>query len=84
MGVALLTGWFDHSSCCLKNIRISANRNSVLAKVVHECDSANGCDNEHDFEQPCSNNIVDTWPAVRKALRIPKEVGEHHITWSDV
>ncbi|OAY72951.1 putative ripening-related protein 2 [Ananas comosus] len=85
MVVALSTGWFDRSSRCLKSIRIAAaNGRSVLAKVVDECDSAHGCDEEHDFQPPCPNNIVDASPAVWKALGIPEEVGEHCITWSDV
>lgn len=83
MVVALSTGWFDGMSRCLNNIRISANGNSVLAKVVDECDSVNGCDKDHDFQPPCPNNIVDASPAVWKALGIPKEVGEYSITWSD-
>nr|CAD1821808.1 unnamed protein product [Ananas comosus var. bracteatus] len=54
MVVALSTGWFDRSSRCLKSIRIAAaNGRSVLAKVVDECDSAHGCDEEHDFQPPC-------------------------------
>ncbi|OAY81848.1 putative ripening-related protein 4 [Ananas comosus] len=85
MVVALSTGWFDRSSRCLKNIRIAAaNGRSVLAKVVDECDSVHGCDEEHDFQPPCPNNVVDASPAVWKALGIPKKVGEHRITWSDV
>ncbi|XP_020081989.1 putative ripening-related protein 4 [Ananas comosus] len=85
MVVALSTGWFDRSSRCLKSIRIAAaNGRSVLAKVVDECDSAHGCDEEHDFQPPCPNNVVDASPAVWKALGIPEEVGEHRITWSDV
>ncbi|KAJ3681956.1 hypothetical protein LUZ60_014529 [Juncus effusus] len=41
--VSLSTGWFNDRSRCLKNIRINGNGNSVLAKVVDECDSVNGC-----------------------------------------
>ncbi|OAY74157.1 putative ripening-related protein 2 [Ananas comosus] len=81
--VALSTGWFDGMSRCLKNIMINVNGNSVLAKVVDECDSVNGCDKDYDFPPPCANNNVDASPAVWKALGIPKEVGEHSITWSD-
>nr|CAD1840443.1 unnamed protein product [Ananas comosus var. bracteatus] len=81
--VALSTGWFDGMSRCLKNIMINVNGNSVLAKVVDECDSVNGCNKDYDFQPPCANNIVDASPAVWKALGIPKEVGEHSITWSD-
>ena len=44
MVVALSTGWYSHGSRCLKNIGINANDNSILAKVVDECDYVNGCD----------------------------------------
>ncbi|PKU61133.1 putative ripening-related protein 2 [Dendrobium catenatum] len=82
--VALSTGWYNHGSRCLKNIRINANGRSVLAKVVDECDSVNGCDYDHDYQPPCQNNIVDASPAVWKALEIPKaDIGEYHITWSE-
>ncbi|KAL0904122.1 hypothetical protein M5K25_026196 [Dendrobium thyrsiflorum] len=82
--VALSTGWYNHGSRCLKNIRINANGRSVLAKVVDECDSVNGCDYDHDYQPPCQNNIVDASPAVWKALEIPKaNIGEYHITWSE-
>ncbi|XP_072973114.1 putative ripening-related protein 1 [Typha angustifolia] len=82
--VALSTGWYDSGSRCLKNVRINANGNSVLAKVVDECDSVHGCDKEHDFQPPCPNNIVDASPAVWKALGIHgSEVGDYQITWSD-
>ena len=57
--VALSTGWYNGGSRCLNKIRINANGRSVLAKVVDECDSVNGCDSEHDFQPPCPNNIVD-------------------------
>ncbi|KAK8916899.1 putative ripening-related protein 2 [Platanthera zijinensis] len=63
MVVALSTGWYNHGSRCLKHIRINANGRSVLAKVVDECDSVNGCDYAHDFQPPCNNNIVDASPA---------------------
>lgn len=82
--VALSTGWYNHGSRCLKNIRISANGRSVLAKVVDECDSVNGCDYDHDYQPPCHNDIVDASPAVWKALEIPREdIGEYRITWSE-
>ncbi|XP_020094050.1 putative ripening-related protein 4 [Ananas comosus] len=86
MVVALSTGWFDGDggSRCGKNIRIHANGKSVLAKVVDECDSVNGCDKDHDFQPPCHNNIVDASIAVWNALDIPEsQIGEYHITWSD-
>ncbi|KAM0949435.1 putative RlpA-like domain superfamily, kiwellin [Dioscorea sansibarensis] len=55
--VALSTGWYDNGSRCHKNIRINANGKSVLAKVVDECDSVNGCDEDHDFQPPYSNRF---------------------------
>nr|XP_010933191.1 putative ripening-related protein 1 [Elaeis guineensis] len=82
--VALSTGWYHHGSRCGRNIRIHANGNSVLAKVVDECDSVNGCDADHDFQPPCDNNIVDASRAVWDALKIPlSQVGDYEITWSD-
>ncbi|XP_072969977.1 kiwellin-1-like [Typha angustifolia] len=57
--VALSTGWYNGGSRCLKNIRINGNGKSVLAKVVDECASVNGCDKEQNFGPPCRNNIVD-------------------------
>lgn len=82
--VALSTGWYNHGSRCLKNIRINANGRSVLAKVVDECDSVNGCDEEHDYQPPCANNIVDASQAVWDALGIPEsQVGDYDVTWSD-
>ncbi|KAF8412270.1 hypothetical protein HHK36_000231 [Tetracentron sinense] len=50
--VALPTGWFNNESRCLKNIKISANGRSVVAKVVDECGSTMGCDSDHDYYQP--------------------------------
>ena len=82
--VALSSGWFDDGSRCNNMIKINAKGKSVLAKVVDECDSVNGCDDEHDFQPPCRNNIVDASPAVWKALGITGEdVGEFDITWTD-
>ncbi|CAJ2657316.1 unnamed protein product [Trifolium pratense] len=82
--VALSTGWFNHRSRCLNNITISANGRSVVAMVVDECDSTKGCDEEHDYQPPCPNNIVDASKAVWKALNVPKEQwGGLDITWSD-
>ncbi|KAJ3680120.1 hypothetical protein LUZ60_016398 [Juncus effusus] len=81
MVVALSTGWYDGGSRCLKNIRINANGNSVVAMVVDECDSQAGCDKEHAYQPPCRNNIVDASQAVWDALGISD--GEYDITWSD-
>ncbi|XP_074573394.1 uncharacterized protein LOC141829782 [Curcuma longa] len=81
--VALSTGWYHGGSRCHKMIRINGNGRSVVAKVVDECDSVNGCDDEHDFQPPCPNNVVDGSPAVWAALGIDTDVGVYDITWSD-
>ncbi|KAF3322333.1 putative ripening-related protein 1 [Carex littledalei] len=82
--VALSTGWYNKGSRCGKNIRINGNGKSVLAKVVDECDSVNGCDNEHSYQPPCGNNIVDTSQAVWDSLGYSgDDVGDAQITWSD-
>jgi hypothetical protein len=66
-------------------VRVTAsNGRSVLAKVVDECDSVNGCDKEHNFEPPCPPNVVDGSPAVWKALGLDDGIGEVKVTWSDV
>uniref|UniRef100_A0A0D9X2U8 Uncharacterized protein n=1 Tax=Leersia perrieri TaxID=77586 RepID=A0A0D9X2U8_9ORYZ len=70
-------------SRCGHRVRITANGKSVYAKVVDECDSVHGCDDEHNYEPPCDNNIVDASPAVWDALGLDKSVGMEHITWSD-
>ncbi|WJX88258.1 hypothetical protein P8452_70366 [Trifolium repens] len=82
--VALSTGWFDNKSKCLHNITISANGRSVVAMVVDECDSTMGCDQDHDYQPPCRNNIVDASKAVWEALGVPQnQWGGLDITWSD-
>ncbi|KAF8378535.1 hypothetical protein HHK36_029878 [Tetracentron sinense] len=82
--VALSTGWFNNESRCLKNIKISGNGRSVVAKVVDECDSTMGCDSDHDYQPPCPNNIVDASKAVWEALGVPRsDSGELDIVWSD-
>ncbi|XP_027351366.1 putative ripening-related protein 1 [Abrus precatorius] len=82
--VALSTGWFNHKSRCLNNITISANGRSVVAMVVDECDSTMGCDEDHDYQPPCPNNVVDASKAVWKALGVPHDQwGGLDITWSD-
>ncbi|RLM78673.1 hypothetical protein C2845_PM12G10770 [Panicum miliaceum] len=82
--VALSTGWYAKGRRCGKNIRISARGRSVLAKVVDECDSLNGCDKPHAYQPPCRPNIVDASQAVWDALGITgDDVGEYPITWSD-
>ncbi|THG01462.1 putative ripening-related protein 1 [Camellia sinensis] len=82
--VALSTGWYKGGSRCHNNITISANGRSVVAMVVDECDSTMGCDQDHDYQPPCLNNIVDASKAVWKALGIPQDNwGDLDITWSD-
>ncbi|GLJ05635.1 hypothetical protein SUGI_0021880 [Cryptomeria japonica] len=56
---------------------------SVQAMVVDECDSFAGCDEDHDYQPPCPNNIVDASLVVWKALGVD-DIGEMSITWSDV
>ncbi|XWS46069.1 hypothetical protein CRYUN_Cryun14cG0032800 [Craigia yunnanensis] len=82
--VALSTGWFNKEKRCLKYINIHGNGKSVEAKVVDECDSTMGCDDEHDYQPPCDNNIVDASEAVWAALGVPvNERGGMDIYWSD-
>lgn len=81
--VALSTGWYAGGSRCGKMIKITArNGRSVLAKVVDECDSKNGCDSEHAGLPPCRNNIVDGSDAVWEALKLNKDLGVVDVTWS--
>ncbi|CAI0384538.1 unnamed protein product [Linum tenue] len=82
--VALSSGWFDNRRSCLQRIKITAgNGRSVVAKVVDECDSTEGCDEEHDYQPPCPNNVVDASPAVWDALGVPSgEQGDLKVTWS--
>ncbi|KAK9273062.1 hypothetical protein L1049_017869 [Liquidambar formosana] len=82
--VALSTGWFNKKGRCLNNITISANGRSVVAMVVDECDSTMGCDEDHDYQPPCDNDIVDASKAVWEALGVPSDNwGWMDITWSD-
>ncbi|KAJ8900513.1 hypothetical protein K2173_025290 [Erythroxylum novogranatense] len=83
--VALSTGWFNHRSRCLKFINIhGSNGENVKAKVVDECDSANGCDSHHDYQPPCGNHVVVASMAVWKALKVPvNQWGDMDIYWSD-
>ncbi|XP_042001289.1 putative ripening-related protein 1 [Salvia splendens] len=82
--VALSTGWYSGGSRCLNNVTISGNGRSVTAMVVDECDSTMGCDDDHDYQPPCPNNIVDASKAVWKALGVPEgDWGDLDITWSD-
>ncbi|KAK3156788.1 hypothetical protein QOZ80_2AG0111900 [Eleusine coracana subsp. coracana] len=84
--VSLSSGWLrlDGKNRCNNKIRISANGRSVVAKVVDECDSVNGCDAEHGFEPPCRNNVVSGSLGVWKALKLNESIGELKVTWSDV
>ncbi|PIA59276.1 hypothetical protein AQUCO_00400282v1 [Aquilegia coerulea] len=82
--VALSTGWFNHESRCLKNVTITGNGRSVVAMVVDECDSAMGCDSDHDYLPPCPNNFVVASKAVWKALGVPlSQWGDMDIVWAD-
>ncbi|KAK6246892.1 hypothetical protein QUC31_018457 [Theobroma cacao] len=81
--VGLSTGWYAGGSRCGKMITITAsNGRSVTAKVVDECDSMRGCDEEHAYQPPCKNNIVDGSDAVWTALGLDKNVGIVDVTWS--
>ncbi|CAL4942498.1 unnamed protein product [Urochloa decumbens] len=74
--VALSSGWLrlDGTRRCNRKIRItSRGGRSVVAKVVDECDSSRGCD----------DNIVDSSEAVWKALGLDTDVGRVPVTWSD-
>ncbi|KAI6695796.1 hypothetical protein NL676_023506 [Syzygium grande] len=82
--VALSTGWYAGGSRCGHRIKIvsTKTRKSVMAKVVDECDSRNGCDKEHAYQPPCKNNIVDGSNAVWQALGLDIDVGEENVVWS--
>ncbi|CAN1237087.1 Putative ripening-related protein 2 [Linum grandiflorum] len=82
--VALSTGWFERKRRCSQFVKIMWKGKTVRAKVVDECDSARGCDKDHDFQPPCPNNVVDASKAVWKALGVPSEDwGSLKVTWSD-
>ncbi|RLN07028.1 putative ripening-related protein 5 [Panicum miliaceum] len=83
MVVTLSTSWFSNMARCGHRIKITANGNSVYAKVVNECDSVHGCDDDHKFEAPCTNNIIDALPAVWNVPGLDQSTGEQDITWSD-
>ncbi|CAI9105034.1 OLC1v1003863C1 [Oldenlandia corymbosa var. corymbosa] len=83
--VALSTGWFSDGSRWGKMIRITAgNGRSTTAIVVDECDSMHGCNEEHAFQPPCDNYIVDASEAVWNALGLDEHEGRVQITWSVV
>ncbi|OEL37866.1 putative ripening-related protein 7 [Dichanthelium oligosanthes] len=73
--VALSMRWFEHGHRCHKTIHITSKHNgrTVKAQIVDECDSSRGC----------RNNIVDSSPAVWKALGLDTDIGEVPVTWSD-
>jgi hypothetical protein len=84
MVVALSTGWYNNMSRCGHNIKITSKNGAfVYAMVVDECDSLNGCDAEHNYEQPCGYNVVDASPAVWVALGLDQDVGLEDVVWSD-
>ncbi|KAI3918679.1 hypothetical protein MKX01_041999 [Papaver californicum] len=73
--VALLTGWFKFRNMkrCMNNIA-----------TTDECDSTRGCDEEHDYQPPYHNNLVDASKAVWRALGVPEEQwGQMPVTWVD-
>ncbi|XP_066386914.1 putative ripening-related protein 6 [Miscanthus floridulus] len=73
--VALSTEWYAHGRRCHRRIRITSAHHgrTVEARVVDECDSSRGC----------RHNIVDSSPAVGKALGLHTDIGEVPVTWSD-
>lgn len=87
--VALSSGWLRLGGArrCNRRIRVfagAATGRSVVAKVVDECDSVNGCREEDGFAPPCRNNAVGGSPAVWKKLGLNASVGEFEVVWSDV
>ncbi|CAN0915230.1 Putative ripening-related protein 2 [Linum grandiflorum] len=86
--VALSTGWFEDERRCFQFINITAAGNggkSVLAKVVDECDSSEGCDDDHDYQPPCPNDVVQGSRAVWDALGVAQGNGNQmNVTWSVV
>ncbi|KAL7603233.1 hypothetical protein Lser_V15G15996 [Lactuca serriola] len=82
--VALSTGWYKGGDRCHKYITINGNGRSVKEMVVDECDSTMGCDDDHDYQPPCPNNIVDASKAVWKALEVSEDNwGDLDITWTE-
>ncbi|XP_022759992.1 putative ripening-related protein 5 [Durio zibethinus] len=83
--VALSTGWFNKNKRCFHNITTRGNERSVVSMVVDECESTMGCDDEHDYQPPCANNIVDASKAVWKAcLRLMIELIKCARSYNDV
>nr|PNR54475.1 hypothetical protein PHYPA_008152 [Physcomitrium patens] len=86
--VALSTGWFSGGARCSKSIRIEGNGRSTIAKVVDECDTRAGCDEEHAYQPPCPYlDDVDASLAVWRALGISESdptFGTLNITWTQL
>ncbi|KAG4395318.1 hypothetical protein AAZX31_20G186000 [Glycine max] len=83
--VALSTGWYNGGSRCGKMVRITArNGRTAVAKVVDECDSTQGCDQEHANQSPCKTNIVDASENVWHDLGLNTDDGEVPVTWTMV
>lgn len=80
--VKLSTGWFDKKKRCSKNVVIFGNGKNVTAKVVDECDSTAGCDADHNYQPPCSKNIVEASRGVWKGLGV-KVSSKMDVYWSD-
>ena len=79
--MALSTGWYNGGSRCGQTITIRAsNDRTATATVVDECDSVNGCDEEHARQPPCRTNIVDASKSVWEDLGL--DVGEAQVTWT--
>ncbi|XP_028070648.1 kiwellin-like [Camellia sinensis] len=81
--VALLTGWYNGESMCVKMVLVlSGNGRKVRAKVVDECDSLGGCDEMHGGQPPCGNNVVAGSDAVWNGLVLDKGLGVVDVAWS--
>lgn len=81
--VALLTGWYNRGSRCLKDITIHTNGRRVNAVVVDDRDSTMQCDDNHDYQPPCPNDI-DATKAMWEVLGVPCDsCGKLDITWTD-
>uniref|UniRef100_A0A452YL00 Ripening-related protein 1 n=2 Tax=Aegilops tauschii TaxID=37682 RepID=A0A452YL00_AEGTS len=79
----LSTGWFKSMARRGHRIKITANGNSVYSKVVDECGSVYGCNDYHNYEPPCANNIVNASLGVWNVLGLDQNVSMEGITWSN-
>ncbi|KAH1073681.1 hypothetical protein J1N35_026009 [Gossypium stocksii] len=69
---------------CMNYINIHGNGKTVKVKVIDEYDSTMGCDDEHNYQPPCANNIVDVSDAVWNALGVYGDKrGGMEIYWFD-